>query len=221
MYICIIDDDILLSQSLKRKLEGLWYTIELFHSKTEFIEKEIHYYDFFIVDLNLGDGNGLEVILFIKNTPPLKDIPIMVISGDDIIEKKIQALWMWANDYLVKPFHAEELVARIHAHTRDKKIEESILKYGNIRFCKNTRQVSIDGTPIKLTKKEKEILEYFLQNPELLVKRDELYDLFWKSHTLNLCDNTLNVTLSNLRKKVNGKVVIETINREWYILRKV
>ena len=118
-------------------------------------------YDLILLDLNLPGTDGLEILRQFRehNT----NTPVLILSARDQIEDKVNGLDLGANDYLTKPFHFQELEARIRSLTRRKFVQEDVcLKWNQLTFDTRTRETSVNGVPISLTRKESSLLEYFL-----------------------------------------------------------
>ncbi len=147
--------------------------------------------------------------------------PIIVISCYNDPDKKIQALNLWADDYMTKPFDINELVARICAiNRRDNKIiDKKTIKYKNITLDLYSKKIKLWKKIIDLTKKERSIIEYFLKNKWKLIKKDELINKIWGMNSdKEITDNTVNATLSKVRAKLWKKFTLITKINSWYIL---
>ena len=116
-------------------------------------------YDLILLDLNLPGTDGLEILRQFRehNT----NTPVLILSARDQIEDKVNGLDLGANDYLTKPFHFQELEARIRSLTRRKFVQEDVcLKWNQLTFDTRTREASVNGVPLSLTRKESSLLEY-------------------------------------------------------------
>lgn len=222
MKITIIEDDIVLAENLAKKLQKNGNYISIFRSKNEFYNNLSKNSDLFIIDLNLWEKNDwYEIIKWLRINKRISS-PIIITSWYSSIEKKIYWLDLWADDYLTKPYSFSELEARIRSITRrELKIRENIINYRDIKFDIKTKTfISWIDKDIMLTKKDLKIIEILLINKNKIVEKDRLinhvwwdYDRFWVK------DNTVNVTLYNLRNKLWNKFNLVTIIWEWYILK--
>jgi len=159
-------------------------------------------YDCIILDLNLPDGNGLNLISYIKEDHP--QTGLIIVSARDSIEDRILGLDKGADDYLIKPFNVSELNARINAVIRRKQnIVDEILVFGDFFFHISERRISVHGVDLDLTKKEYDILIYMVRNKNRVVTKDSLAEYLWGDY---MDDNDsfdfLYAHLKNLRKKL-------------------
>ncbi len=223
MHIVIIDDEVLLSHAMKKKLDQQWYSVSIAHSLSEYRNTPFWKVDLYLVDITLGDGSGFEIIRSIRKDGKEKNIPILIISGHDDTKRKLVGFDIGADDYLVKPFDPQELIARVRKRIQDKKYHEHIdpiLRYRDIAFDRSKRLVYKWNNRVSLSKKEKNILEHFMIRTWELVSKDELADTFWKNdNPFTIIENTITVTICNLRRKLGRDFDLETVRSEWYILR--
>ena len=160
-----------------------------------------HNPDLIILDLGLPDRDGLELIRFVRQKFLT---PIVVLSARTTEQDKIEALDLGANDYLTKPFHFEELEARIRSLTRRKFIQEDVcLRCSRITFDTRTREASVDGTPLALTRKESALLEYFLLHRNRIISPEEMIEHLWDG-SVNSFSNSIRVHISSLKKKTEN-----------------
>lgn len=173
-------------------------------------------YDLIILDLMLPNKSGEEVLEEIRRNC---SIPIIVISAKGIIKKKVEVLKLGADDYLIKPFDLEELIARVECVIRRYnkellKSKENILEFKDLVLNVDERRLIISGKELQLTLKEYEILKMFLENPKRTFSKVNIYERLWEDEFL-VNDDILNTHISNLRnklKKANNEVkYIETV----------
>ncbi|MGL5480199.1 MAG: response regulator transcription factor [Clostridium sp.] len=173
-------------------------------------------YDLIILDLMLPNKSGEEVLEEIRQNC---SIPIIVISAKGIIKKKVEVLKLGADDYLIKPFDLEELIARVECVIRryNKELlkgKENILEFKDLVLNVDERRLIVSDKEIQLTLKEYEILKMFLENPKRTFSKVNIYERLWEDEFL-ANDDILNTHISNLRnklKKANNKVkYIETV----------
>ncbi len=223
MRILIIEDEEKLAQSLKNGLGKEGYAVDcVFDGETgaKRIEIEGSDYDLIILDLMLPRKNGLEICQEVRQ----KDInvPILMLTAKDAVEDRITGLDLGADDYLVKPFAFEELLARIRTllrRPRNNLILE--LKYKDISLNPATRKVYVNNKEIDLTTKEFNLLEYFLRNTGQVLTREDLLNHLW-DFNFSSFSNVIDVHMKNLRKKIdNGKKdkLFETIRGVGYRLK--
>jgi DNA-binding response OmpR family regulator len=211
--ILIIEDNEKLAQSLKRGLEQEGFAADYLldgESGQRRIETKADAYNAVILDIMLPQKDGLAVCrdLRTKNI----SIPILMLTAKDTIPDKITGLNVGADDYLVKPFSFDELVARLHVlmrRTHSAYTQE--LHLNAIRLNPLTRRVFKNDKEIKLTQKEFAILAYFMRNPDRVLNRQEILDHVW-DYDFTTFSNLVDVKIKNLRKKIDPKgKVIETV----------
>ncbi len=166
-----------------------------------------------ILDINLPGKNGIEVCREIR---AINSTPIIVLSARESEDDKVTLLELWADDYVSKPFSPRELVARIHAVIKRSEVKKEQkaggkgITFGNILLDNKTHIATLNGVELKLTKTEFALLEYFMKNSKIVIKRDSLmkdiigYDQY-------LYDRTIDTHVKNLRKKLGTALEIETI----------
>ena len=211
--ILVVEDDIDIHNLIKKVLEKEQYKIISAYSGTEalmLLEKEN--IDFILLDLMLPGLNGEEIIKRIK------EIPIIVISAKMSEEDKINALLNGANDYIVKPFSSQELLARVKVQLRinkDKNVNRK-LKYKDMFLNEDNHILYIKEKEIYLTKTEYAILKQLLLNPKKVVTKSKLLELI-SADTLDCDENSLKVHISNIRKKIRKVTNEEYIESVWGI----
>jgi DNA-binding response OmpR family regulator len=164
-----------------------------------------HRYDAIILDLGLPDMGGLEVCLALRRVN-LKT-PILILSGIKDSDTKVSLFEAGADDYLTKPFTVAELRARLFALLKRSAFDNSdrhhyLLKVGNLTLDPLSRQIERGGKPIKLRRKEFEILEYLMRNQGKIVTRDMIMENVWDSES-NSWDGTINVHIKRMRDQVD------------------
>ena len=140
--------------------------------------------------------------------------PVLILSARGQIQDKVEGLDLGANDYLTKPFHFEELEARIRSLTRRKFIQQDVcLQCGRISFDTRTRKASIDGLPLSLTRKESSLLEYFLLHQNRIISPEEMIEHIWDG-SVNSFSNSIRVHISSLRKKLRTALGFDPIQNK-------
>ena len=169
-------------------------------------------YDGAVLDIMMPKMNGLEVLKTIRDKENL--IPILMLTAKAEIDDKVEGLDLGANDYLTKPFHFEELEARIRSLTRRKFIQEDIcLKCGRIIFDTRTRKASVGDVPLSLTRKESALLEYFLLHQGRIISPEEMIEHLWDG-SVNSFSNSIRVHISSLRKKLRAALGFDPIQNK-------
>lgn len=162
--------------------------------------------NFIILDIMLPDIEGVDLCLEIRKT---NNSPILFLSCKSEEIDKIIALSVGGDDYLTKPFLPGELIARIKAHLRRQKSttaidrsNEDVIEFPGLTVNMQTREVFSDGQPISLTAKEFDILQLFIQNPKRIFTADQIFELIWRTNSLDGDSRTVMVYISTLRKKL-------------------
>ena len=213
MKVLIIEDNEKLAQSLKRGLEQEGFSADYLldgESGQKRIELRVDAYNAVILDVMLPKKDGIAVCrdLRAKNI----SIPILMLTAKDTIPDKITGLHVGADDYLVKPFSFDELMARLHALMRRGSFPYAQeLNLQNIQLNLFTHRVFKNNKEIKLTQKEFSILAYFMKNPDKVINRQEILDHVWE-YDFTTFSNLVDVKIKNLRKKIDPKgKIIETV----------
>lgn len=204
MKILIIEDEPSLREVMQRALEQERYVVETAATYAEADAKIAGYsYDCILLDIMLPDGSGLRLLEHIKRLRRRDNI--IIISARDSIDDKVEGLELGADDYLPKPFHTAELMARIRSVLRrGRSGGELVLTAGNMTLDVDKARVTVDGREVPLLKKEFDILLYFMQRPNHLVDKAVLAEAVWGDHA-DEADNFQFVyaQMKNLRRKTS------------------
>ena len=222
MRVLLIEDDSAMARSIELMLrsEGLnVYTTDLGEEGIDL--GKLYDYDIIVLDLQLPDMSGFEVLKALRVAKV--QTPVLILSGNAIVEAKVKALGFGADDYMTKPFHKDELVARIHAVVRRSKGHaQSVIKTGDITVNLDAKTVDVTGSRVHLTGKEYQMLELLsLRKGTTLTKEMFLNHLYGGMDEPEL--KIIDVFICKLRKKLaaaaNGKHHIETVWGRGYVLR--
>jgi len=221
MRILIIEDEKKLALMIKRGLTNEGYHVEcIFDGETGEIAAETGNFDLILLDLMLPKKDGLEICKYLRKKG--LSTPVLMLTAKDSTANKINGLDCGADDYVVKPFSFEELVARIKALLRRPSIiVPEILQAGNLKLNTRTREVTWDDRVINLTKKEFGLLEYFLRNPNQVLTREQILESLW-GWDYEGFSNVVDAHIKNLRKKIDRcekGSLIETIQGTGYRLK--
>src|SRR5689334_9006399 len=164
MKVLIIEDEPELQRSIQQYLEYQGFVCEAVTNFSDGAEKLQQYeYDCVVVDINLPQGSGLDLVKMLKEME--SKAGIIIISARNTLEDKLTGLELGSDDYLTKPFHLSELNARINAIIRRRNFGgNKIIQFNEIRIDPEAQRVSIEGKPLDLTEKEYQLLEYFIAN---------------------------------------------------------
>ena len=205
--ILIIEDDNEINQLLKMILQQEGYDVLQAYSGTEALlrmEQVEATADLILLDLMIPGMSGEELLHHLRNTRQ-STLPVLVLSAKNALEDKVSLLRLGADDYISKPFEPEEVVARVQAALRRSNFaiqqENRQLVYKNIVLEPHLRKVTVCQKELSLTALEYEILHLLIQNPEKVYTRQALYEEVWKDGYYGT-DHTVNVHVSNLRKKI-------------------
>jgi DNA-binding response OmpR family regulator len=155
--------------------------------------------DLVLLDLGLPGIDGIDVARQLRADG---DVPILMLTARDALEDRVEGLDSGADDYLVKPFERQELLARMRALLRRRPPRGSAaLQVGDLLLNPDTHEVARDGRPVELTQREFELLEYLMRNERLVVSRQRLLDEVWGYDPM-AATNTIDVFISNLRRKL-------------------
>jgi len=222
MRVLLVEDDPTTSKSIELMLTHANLNIYATGLGEEGIDlAKLYDYDLILLDLNLPDMNGHEVLRQLRQARI--ETPILILSGADDTESKIKGFGFGADDYLTKPFHREELVARIHAIIRRSKgHSQSVIHTGKISVNLDAKTVDVDGQPVHLTGKEYQMLELLsLRKGTTLTKEMFLNHLYGGMDEPEL--KIIDVFICKLRKKLStatdGENYIETVWGRGYVLR--
>lgn len=216
MNLLIVEDEIDLQESIKEFMQSESFTVEAVSSFQMAEEKiDLHNYDCVIVDINLPDGSGLDIIRKLKIKD--KDAGVIIISAKNSLDDKLTGLDIGADDYLTKPFHLSELNARIKSIIRRRGLKgTNIKKFNELVIEFDNRRLFINDKEIVLTRKEFDLLLYFVMNENRVLSKEDIAEHLWgdnMSITADSLDFIYN-HIKNLRKKLvdNGSIdYIESI----------
>ena len=213
MHILIIEDEEQLCRSVAEGLRIVGYETDIcFDGDEGLCLCMTENYDLILLDLNLPGTDGLEILRQFRehNT----NTPVLILSARDQIEDKVNGLDLGANDYLTKPFHFQELEARIRSLTRRKFVQEDVcLKWNQLTFDTRTREASVNGVPLSLTRKESSLLEYFLLHQNRVISPEEMIEHIWDG-SVNTFSNSIRVHISSLRKKLKAAIGFDPIQNK-------
>ena len=163
--------------------------------------------DLILLDWMLPGGSGLQFIKHIKRGAMTRDIPVVMLTARGEEEDRVRGLETGADDYITKPFSPRELLARIQAHVkRIVKTSRRVLEMGGLTMDLGSREVSVNGRPVSLTKKEFELLEYLLRNPQIVLSRDNILNEIW-DFDYDGDTRIVDVHIFKLRNKLQGSGV--------------
>ena len=201
MHILIVEDERTLCETIVRSLRRLAYSVDFCYDGNEALNLlAVEKYDLVLLDLNLPGADGMTVLRQLRQTD--KDTRVLILSARSEVSDKVAGLDAGASDYLSKPFHLEELEARIRSLTLRKFTQNDVvLSCGDLSFDTKSRTASVRGQELTLTRKEIGILEYLLLHQGRPVSQEELIDHVWDG-SVDSFSNSIRVHISSLRKKL-------------------
>lgn len=222
MRVLLVEDDPNTSRSIELMLNNANLNVYATDLGEEGIDlAKLYDYDLILLDLNLPDMNGHEVLRQLRLA--LIETPVLILTGSDDTENKLKSFGFGADDYLTKPFNREELIARIHAIVRRAQGHaQSIIQTGHVSVNLDTKTVEVLGKPVPLTVKEYQILELLALRKDTTLTKD-----MFLNHLYGGMDEPdvkiIDVFVCKLRKKLDaatgGKNCIETVWGRGYVLR--
>jgi two-component system, OmpR family, response regulator len=221
MKILVVEDDRTVGQYVKRGLEEQRYHADLVDDGLEGLRLASGgRYDLIVLDLRLPEMNGLEVLRTLRDRG--NTTPVLVLTAQDSVDFKVQALRSGADDYVTKPFAFEELLARVEAlGRRPKEIRAPLLRVGDLELDMATREVKRTGERIDLTPKEYTVLEYLMRHAGKVMSRTLITEYAWDYH-FDPGTNIVDVVINRLRKKVDSahaQKLVHTVRGVGYVVK--
>jgi DNA-binding response OmpR family regulator len=220
--VLVVEDDDAIAQVLQRSLRMEGYEVRVADDGPSALEA-VHGFlpDLMILDLGLpGEMDGLEVSRQLRRAED--DVPILVLTARDAVESRVEGLDSGADDYLVKPFERQELLARLRALLRRRPPRgQAHLAVGDLKLNPDTHEVLRGERFVELTQREFELLEYLMRNERIVISRQRLLDEVWGYDPFSMT-NTIEVFVSNLRRKLEAggePRLLHTIRGAGYVLR--
>ena len=221
MRVLVVEDEKDLNRIITKKLKVEGYSVDnCFDGEEALAYIEMTNYDVIIMDIMMPKKNGYDVLKEIRLEG--NAVPIIFLTAKDTLEERVYGLDIGADDYLVKPFHFEELMARIRVAIRRRHGSISNqLQVADLIIDLNTREVKRDGKLIELSAKEFSILEYMMQNAGIVLSRDRLEEHIW-NYEYQGGSNMIDVYIRYLRIKIDKdyeQKLIHTVRGVGYVLK--
>ena len=203
MKILIIEDEKVIRESIVTYLTDEHYLCEIAVDYLSALEKiDLYEYDCVLLDINLPGGSGLSLLKELKSTNRLDGV--LIISARNAIDDRVEGLNLGADDYLTKPFHLSELSARVAAIIRRKQFEgNNELKFNEINIDTFAKTISVNNTPIELTRREFDLILFFVTNKNRVISKNAIAEHLWGDE-MDSIDNFdfIYTHIKNLRKKL-------------------
>lgn len=213
-HILVVEDEKAIAKLLETALKLQGYHVDYALSGkigADMLEKKP--YDLVLLDIMLPEIDGYELFDYIKQF----DTPVIFITAKSSLEDRVKGLHMGAYDYIVKPFEIAELLARVENVFR-RRNKNQFIEYKDIRICIKSHEVYKDGIQIKLTQKEFELLLFLINNINIALSRELLYEKIWYRYD-EIDSRTIDIHIRQLRRKLDLSQEIETVYRYGYRLK--
>ena len=217
MHVLLVEDDLVLADGLQRILSAQGMLVDVVHDGSEADRVlQARSVSVIVLDIGLPGMDGFEVVRRLRERGSAA--PVLLLTARDDVQDRVRGLELGADDYLVKPFAAPELLARLKALVRRSNPRQTELRLGSLRLDPLTRRASVDGQVIELSAREWAVLEYLMQQASRVVSKQQIIDaiLPWGEEvTLNAVE----VYVSRIRAKIaTAGIVIKTIRGFGYML---
>ncbi|MDU5262302.1 MAG: response regulator transcription factor [Clostridium celatum] len=212
----MVEDEIAIAELLQLGLIGAGNSAEYVLNGREAADKiEVFDYDLILLDIMIPEIDGYELMEYIYTI----NIPVIFITAKGSLQDKIKGLRMGADDYIVKPFELDEVVARVESVLRRYGKSNSRIYFNDIEVNTNGRTVIKAGREVVLTPKEYELLLILIQNKDVLMYREELFEKVWQREFTG-DSRTLDLHIQRLRKKLNDKELIKSVYGIGYMVKR-
>lgn len=221
MRILIVEDEQSLAQLISDRLKKERYTTDVSYDGEEGLYNALSgIYDLIILDIMLPKVDGIEILKELRRED--HDVKVIMLTAKAELDDRLLGFANGANDYVPKPFHIDELVARVNAQLNIGRAVDETLRYGDLVLDYRTSQISSDvsGESIGVNNKEFQLIEYLMSNPDRILSREMIYDRVWGMES-DALSNNLEAYMSFVRKKlkmIDSDVSIKTIRNMGYKL---
>ena len=221
MRLLLVEDDPNLGRFVQKGLQEERYAVDVAMDGEEGLHlATAGHYDLLVLDLRLPKLEGREVLRTLRDRG--NTMPVLVLTAQDAVDYKVQALRMGADDYVTKPFALEELLARVEAlGRRPKAMAPPVLKIADLTLDTGSREVRRNGKPIELTPKEYAVLEYLARHQGRVMPRTLITEYAWDYH-FDPGTNIVDVVITRLRKKIDAgrePKLIHTVRGVGYVVK--
>ena len=219
MRILIVEDEMSLAELVANRLKKEKYTVDISNDGEEGLYNALmDIYDLILLDIMLPNVDGIEILKEIKKNN-IKSKVIMLTAKSEL-DDKLLGFSIGANDYIPKPFHIDELVARVNAQLRIDKVKDNTIEFGDLILDLSTSDIinKNNNEKINIINKEFQLLEYFMNNPNQVLSKEMIYDKVWGIDNDSISNN-LEAYLSFIRKKlklINSNVSIKSLRNLGY-----
>ncbi len=217
LHVLVVDDDEPIVAALRRALTYEGYSVEVAHDGQDGLRRALERLpDLVVLDIMMPGIDGVEVCRRLRDGG---DVPILMLTARDGTADRVRGLDSGADDYLVKPFAYDELMARIRALLRrGSPVRRKTLRFADLTLDIGAREVRRGDRGIELTAKEFDLLHHFARNPRQVLTRDQLQDAVW-GYDFGATSNVVDVYVGYLRTKLGAPRLIQTMRGVGYVLR--
>ncbi len=223
MRILVVEDERSLAQMVADRLKRDKYTVDVSNDGEEGLYNALSgIYDLIILDIMLPHVDGIEILKEVRKSD--HDVKIIMLTAKAELEDRLTGFGLGANDYVPKPFHIEELAARVNAQLSIGKAMSDTLDFADLTLNYKTSSISSGRTDESITvnNKEFQLLEYFMSNPERILSKEMIYDHIWGMDS-DAMSNNLEAYMSFVRKKlklIGSEVSIRTVRNMGYSMER-
>ena len=222
LRLLVIEDDQRLSDNVVEVTKEFLQSTQAFDGAEGLYYGEQNIYDVIVLDLMMPEMNGYQVLQQLRKRHI--ETPVLMLTAKDGIDDKIKGFQVGADDYLVKPFHREELLMRLKALLKrtHSGFQENQISHQNLVLNLQQKTAKVGEENVPLNGKEYDLLEYFIQNPEMIITKEQIFDRIWGFDS-ETSITVVEVYMSNLRKKLKNyhdQIRIKTLRNVGYMLTK-
>lgn len=211
--ILVVDDEEDLCEILQFNLEQAGYIVDTAYSAEEVIEKKLYNYDLFLLDVMMGETSGFKLAMHLRKTEICFNKPIIFLTAKDTENDKLRGFSVGADDYISKPFSINEVIARVKAvlnrtsrnavllDENNMSSKDEIIEFEDLKLNLTQKNLFIKGQEVVLTKREFELLKFFLKYRNVVLSREQLAEEIWKEESF-IQGRTIDVNITRLRKKI-------------------
>lgn len=208
--ILIVDDEETLCEVLKLNLEIEGYDVDVAFSAEEALQLDLKGYSLILLDIMMGEISGIKMARMLKADPATANIPIIFCTAKDSEDDMVMGLNLGADDYITKPYTLRNVIARVKSVLRRASVSKSeavpssvnsVLEVEGLKLDMEFKKCTVDGTEVKLTRKEFELLAYLIQHRGKICSREQILSRVWSDEVIVL-DRTIDVNITRLRSKI-------------------
>lgn len=213
--ILVVDDEESLCEILQFNLEQEGYDVDVAYSAEEVLKKDLRGYSLLLLDVMMGPMSGFTLARRLKQSPATASLPIIFCTAKDAEDDTVAGLNLGADDYISKPFSLREVKARVRSVLRrSMPPEQGRLSFEGLTVDTDSKTCTVDGESVTLTRKEMDLLIFFLSHRNTIYSRAEILDKVWRE-TVVVLDRTIDVNITRLRRKL-GPYGSHIVTRQGY-----